>query len=102
MATKQEEREVTVGDIVYLPAGEKHSHGATKDSYLSYITRQVVKSSLKNEERPADTYPETRPWDLTARPVLGRQGHRFDGPSDTGRWIRCHVKGPEGMLLQGL
>ena len=38
MATEQEEREVTVGDIVHLPAGEKHSHGATKDSYLSYIT----------------------------------------------------------------
>jgi len=38
VATEQEEREVTVGDIVYLPAGEKHCHGATKDSYLSYIT----------------------------------------------------------------
>ena len=38
MATEQEERKVTVGDIVHLPAGEKHSHGATKDSYVSYIT----------------------------------------------------------------
>ena len=38
VATEQEEREVTVGDIVYLPAGEKHCHGATKDSYLSYIS----------------------------------------------------------------
>jgi quercetin dioxygenase-like cupin family protein len=38
VATEQEEREVTVGDIVHLPAGERHCHGATKESYMSYIT----------------------------------------------------------------
>lgn len=37
VATEQEEREVTVGDIVYLPAGEKHRHGARKESSMSYI-----------------------------------------------------------------
>jgi quercetin dioxygenase-like cupin family protein len=38
VATEQEEREVTVGDIVHLPAGERHRHGAKKESYISYIT----------------------------------------------------------------
>ena len=38
VATEQEEREVTVGDIVHISAGEKHWHGATKDSYMSHIT----------------------------------------------------------------
>ena len=38
VATEQEEREVTVGDVIHIPAGEKHWHGATKDSYMSHIT----------------------------------------------------------------
>lgn len=37
VATEHEEREVKVGDIVYTPAGERHWHGATKDSYMSHI-----------------------------------------------------------------
>ncbi len=38
VATEHEEREVTVGDIVHIPAGERHWHGARKDSYMSHIT----------------------------------------------------------------
>ena len=38
MATDDEEREVTVGDFVHIPAGEKHWHGARKESYMSHIT----------------------------------------------------------------
>ena len=38
VATEQEEREVTTGDIVHIPAGEKHWHGARKESYMSHIT----------------------------------------------------------------
>jgi quercetin dioxygenase-like cupin family protein len=37
VATEQEERVVTAGDVVYLPAGEKHRHGATKESDVCYI-----------------------------------------------------------------
>lgn len=42
VATEQEEREVTVGDVVLFPAWEKHWHGATKNSEFShiYITRK--------------------------------------------------------------
>jgi quercetin dioxygenase-like cupin family protein len=36
-ATETEERVVTVGDVIYFPAGEKHWHGATKDSSFSHI-----------------------------------------------------------------
>ena len=41
VATKKEERVVTEGDVVLIPAGEKHWHGATKDSEFShiYVTR---------------------------------------------------------------
>ena len=38
VATENEEREVTVGDIIHIPAGEKHWHGARKESYMSHIT----------------------------------------------------------------
>ena len=37
VATEEEERLVTVGDVVFIPAGEKHWHGATKDSEFSNI-----------------------------------------------------------------
>ena len=37
VATEEEERVVTVGDVILFPAGEKHWHGATKDSEFSHI-----------------------------------------------------------------
>ena len=37
VAAEGEEREVTVGDIVHIPAGEVHWHGARKESYMSHI-----------------------------------------------------------------
>ena len=41
VATEEEERVVTPGDVVLFPAGEKHWHGATEDSEFShmYVTR---------------------------------------------------------------
>ena len=49
VATETEQREVTVGDVILFPTGEKHWHGATEDSEFSHIyisragqkTRQV-------------------------------------------------------------
>ncbi len=38
VATEHEEREVTVGDIIHISAGEKHWHGARKESYMSHIS----------------------------------------------------------------
>ena len=37
VATEQEEQVVGVGDVIHIPAGEKHWHGATKDSEFSHI-----------------------------------------------------------------
>lgn len=37
VATEQKELVVEPGDIVFIPAGEKHYHGATEDSEFSHI-----------------------------------------------------------------
>jgi len=37
VATEAEEITVGPGDVVFIPAGEKHWHGATKDSAFSHI-----------------------------------------------------------------
>lgn len=37
VATEKEERVVVPGDIIFIPKGEKHWHGATKDSEFSHI-----------------------------------------------------------------
>ena len=41
VATEAEKRFVAEGDVVLIPAGEKHWHGATEDSEFShmYVTR---------------------------------------------------------------
>jgi quercetin dioxygenase-like cupin family protein len=38
VASETEEREITVGDVVHIKAGERHWHGARADSTLSHIT----------------------------------------------------------------
>ena len=37
IVTEQEKREISVGDVVIIPAGEKHWHGAAEDSEFSHI-----------------------------------------------------------------
>lgn len=37
VATEDEEIRVTPGTVIFIPAGEKHWHGATKDSAFSHI-----------------------------------------------------------------
>jgi quercetin dioxygenase-like cupin family protein len=46
-ATETERREITVGDIVHIKAGERHLHGALADTPLSHITVTTVGSSSK-------------------------------------------------------
>ena len=45
VATEDEEREITVGDVVHIKAGEKHWHGARADTTLSHITITLVDST---------------------------------------------------------
>ena len=40
VTTEEGERVVTEGDVILIPAGEKHWHGAIKDSEFSHITVQ--------------------------------------------------------------
>jgi quercetin dioxygenase-like cupin family protein len=40
LATKEKEHVVAAGDIVYIPAGEVHWHGATKDTAMTHLTIQ--------------------------------------------------------------
>jgi quercetin dioxygenase-like cupin family protein len=37
-ATEEEESVVKVGDVIHIPAGEKHWHGATKESEFSQLS----------------------------------------------------------------
>lgn len=48
VATKEEERTVTTGDTILIPAGELHWHGATEDSVFShlYVTRIETKTTF--------------------------------------------------------
>ena len=50
VATEDEERVVTAGDVILVPAGEKHWHGATDDSDFSHIYVLAEGSSLTQLE----------------------------------------------------
>jgi len=45
VANEFEEREVGPGDLIFIPAGEKHWHGATESSSFSHL--YVMSSSTK-------------------------------------------------------
>ena len=48
VATEEEEKKVTKGDVVLIPAGQNHWHGATEDSTFShlYITKAETKTTF--------------------------------------------------------
>ena len=50
IATETEEKVITPGDVVIIPAGEKHWHGATKDSEFSHIYVSRFGSKLTQSE----------------------------------------------------
>jgi quercetin dioxygenase-like cupin family protein len=50
IATETEEKVIAPGDIVIIPAGEKHWHGATKDSEFSHIYVSRLESKLMQLE----------------------------------------------------
>ena len=50
VATEEQERAVTAGDVVLIPAGEKHWHGATEDSEFSHLYVTRVGSELTQLE----------------------------------------------------
>jgi quercetin dioxygenase-like cupin family protein len=50
IATEAEEKVISPGDVVIIPAGEKHWHGATKDSEFSHIYISRLGSKLTQLE----------------------------------------------------
>jgi quercetin dioxygenase-like cupin family protein len=48
VANETEQREISVGDVVQIKAGERHWHGAKADSTLSHITVTTVGSTSKH------------------------------------------------------
>ena len=48
VASETEEREISVGDVVHIKAGERHWHGATADSPLSHITITTAGGTSKH------------------------------------------------------
>ena len=50
IATEMEEKRLTVGDIVLIPAGEKHWHGSGGDSDFSHIFVTRLGGTVKQLE----------------------------------------------------
>jgi quercetin dioxygenase-like cupin family protein len=50
IATETEEKVISTGDVVIIPAGEKHWHGATKDLEFSHIYVSRLGSKLTQLE----------------------------------------------------
>jgi quercetin dioxygenase-like cupin family protein len=50
VATDGEEREVTVGDVILIPAGQNHWHGAPGATPMSHITIQAKGSKTTQNE----------------------------------------------------
>jgi quercetin dioxygenase-like cupin family protein len=44
VATEHEKREINVGDVVHIKAGERHWHGAKRDTTMGHITITLVGS----------------------------------------------------------
>jgi quercetin dioxygenase-like cupin family protein len=50
VATEQEERSVSEGDVILIPAGENHWHGAPGATPMSHITVQTRDSQTQQNE----------------------------------------------------
>jgi len=50
IATETTQQEITVGDLVHIPAEEKHWHGATAHSHFSHIALTAKGSSTVQYE----------------------------------------------------
>jgi quercetin dioxygenase-like cupin family protein len=50
VATEKEERTVSTGDVVLIPAGENHWHGAPGSTPMSHITIQTKESKTQQNE----------------------------------------------------
>lgn len=55
VATEHEERAVRAGDVAYIPAGERHWHGAKPGADMTHLAiLGAGKTFIVADERPAD------------------------------------------------
>lgn len=55
VATEREQREVRAGDIAYIPAGERHWHGARPGTDMTHLSiLGNGKTFIVADDRPAD------------------------------------------------
>jgi len=55
VATEHEQRDVTAGDVAYIPAGERHWHGARPGKDMTHLAvLGAGKTYIVADDRPAD------------------------------------------------
>lgn len=55
VATEHAQREVTAGDVAYIPAGERHWHGAQPGKEMTHlVVLGAGKTYVVADDRPAD------------------------------------------------
>jgi len=55
VATEHEERQLRAGDVAYIPAGERHWHGAKPGSDMTHLAiLGAGKTFIVADDRPAD------------------------------------------------
>jgi quercetin dioxygenase-like cupin family protein len=55
VATEHEERTITAGDVAYIPAGERHWHGARPGKDMTHLAvLGAGKTFIVADDRPAD------------------------------------------------
>jgi quercetin dioxygenase-like cupin family protein len=55
IATEHEEREIRTGDVVHIPAGERHWHGARPGADMTHLAiLGAGKTYIVADDRPAD------------------------------------------------
>ncbi len=47
VANEREQREINVGDVVHIKAGERHWHGAKADTTMGHITITLAGGQAK-------------------------------------------------------
>lgn len=50
VATEKEQIEIGAGDVIHIPAGEKHWHGASEDSAMSHLAIEAAGGELTQLE----------------------------------------------------
>jgi hypothetical protein len=85
VATEHERREINIGDVVHIKAGERHWHGAKADTTMGHITITGASSPVFRGRNGAGWGEHSR---RRSRRRLGPAG-TVQAPSPAQRSMRC-------------